>query len=352
MKTIPLTVTAVAALLSLPFVASFAAKDEEMKPRQAESDTPPAAERPPEEKPHPREQAEDRRTWLGVATTPVAPSLHRHLELADGFGVQIREVLEDSPAQKAGLRPTDVLVKFDDQRLTTPEHLSLLVRERAEGEKAPLTLIRKGKTETVSVTLGETDAATLTRRGFPPRGPADAPPRPPAFDHDDPRKWQESMKRYQDQWRDWMERREKKPTDRPPRRADGPRERVPHERKRDDEGRPPAVSVTPGFPVTVFGSEGVIKIDNQEGEVTITRREGEHHIEIRSADGDLIHEGEYDPERGTKGLPAAAREQLEVMKLDNLEVLVPRAGDPEKTSGPQESGEEKSEKDQDEDDIL
>ncbi|MAS95632.1 MAG: hypothetical protein CMO55_20720 [Verrucomicrobiales bacterium] len=264
------------------------------------------------------EKTSDTQTWLGVGTTPVASVLRDHLEIEEGFGIQIQQVMKDSPAAKAGLTENDILVKFEDQLLISPEHLSLLVKRLEKGENVSLTLIRKGAEQTVDVTLGGIKKDQLVRRGG-----FTNPHRPYGRD------WEEAMKRQQDHWQDMMQKqRPKNPA--PPKNE---------ESKRDESKRPPAVSVRPGFPVQVFGSEGVIKIDNQEGEVTITRKEGDHHIEIRDRDGKVVHEGAYDPEAGVESLPEAAREQLKTMKLDDLEVLAPRNSkkEPEKTSAPKPS---------------
>lgn len=268
------------------------------------------------------EKALDIRTWLGVGTTPVATVLRDHLEIEEGFGIQIQQVMEDSPAAKAGLSENDILTKFDDQLLISPEHLSLLVRRLEKGDNVTLTLIRKGAEETLDVTLGGIDEDQLVRRGG-----FGNPHRPQPYGRD----WEEAMKRQQDHWQDMMQRQRSKHP-KPSGNEDSKRESF----KRDESKRPPAVSVRPGFPVQVFGSEGVIKIDNQEGEVTITRKDGDHHIEIRDKDGEVVHEGDYDPESGVEGLPEAARKQLKTMKLEDLEVLAPRSKkeEPEKTSAP------------------
>lgn len=256
------------------------------------------------------------RTFLGVATSSVHPSLREHLDLDEGFGIQIEQVLENSPAGKAGLRKSDILILLDEQRLTGPEHLSLLVRTMKSGEKVTLSLIRKGKEQSLEVELGERAESEFGPVG---RGPN---PREP---------WRESMERNQDYWREWMERS----------RRGGPNlleseERA--ERPRMPEGRPPAVSVRPGFPVQVFGARGMVQIDNEEGELTIREKDGEHLIEIKNKEGETVYEGEFDPKEGVEGLPEKARDHLKRMKMDDLEVLFrsqPENDSTEETSAPQ-----------------
>ena len=276
-----------------------------------------SAQDSPKRKPAP--SYEDSRTWLGVATTTVAPSLRDHLELEEGFGVEIQDTMEGSPAEKAGLKKHDILVKFDDQMLISPEHLSLLVRRLKDGDQATLTVIRKGGEKTIDVTFEKTSMAKFK---------SIAPSHGGRFNHPNPKEWQDAMKRQQDHWQRMMERQHP-PHSTPPQKKE-------HSKKdKDSSGRPPAVSVKPGFPLQVFGSEGIIKIDNQEGEVTITQKDGEHHIEIRNKDGEEVYQGIYDPESGVSSLPEKAQDHLKKMKLDELEVLTPPA-DTENASCPVE----------------
>jgi hypothetical protein len=66
---------------------------------------------------------------------------------------------------------------------------------------------------------------------------------------------------------------------------------------------------------------GVVKIDNDHGDVTIVRTDDDHTIKINAADGKSIYDGPYDSAKGTEGLPKLAREHLRKMKLDDLKLL-------------------------------
>lgn len=277
------------------------------------------------------------RTWLGISTHPVEASLREHLELPEGFGIQVVEVMPDSPAAKAGLRGNDVVVRFDDQRLISPDHLSLLVREKHSGDHATLSLIRKGREESLEVTLGEADEAMFGPWGERPEW-SPGRPVPPDFGRDFGQ-WQEQIRRQQDeilrQQREWMEKwRHHQPGKLPePEHPEIP----PHLKEgKPGAGGPPHVSVSPGFPLHVFGSEGVLNIDNEKGELTLTRKNDDHHLVIKNDDGKVIYEGPFDPEKGVEGLPAPAREQLEIMKIDHLQIRVPEGPveKPEKTAEP------------------
>jgi serine protease Do len=97
------------------------------------------------------------RAYLGIGVEPLHPSLFGHLAelLHGGEGVRIVQVAEDSPADDAGLRPNDVLLRYDDQRIFTAEQLARLVSLDKPGREVTLGIIRSGKSKKVNVTLGE-----------------------------------------------------------------------------------------------------------------------------------------------------------------------------------------------------
>jgi len=92
---------------------------------------------------------------------------------------------------------------------------------------------------------------------------------------------------------------------------------------KDNPGKPPAIMVNPGYPLSVVGNAGIVKIDNPKGEVTITSDDEGRRITIKNEDGETVYEGPY--KDGPKSLPKEAQEQLKVMKLNNLQILMDRS---------------------------
>jgi putative serine protease PepD len=83
------------------------------------------------------------RAWLGVSTSDAAPR--------DGAVVQ---EVSGAPAQQAGLRPGDVILRFGDRSIATASDLGQAVNARKPGDTVKVEVQRDGSRETLSVTLG------------------------------------------------------------------------------------------------------------------------------------------------------------------------------------------------------
>jgi hypothetical protein len=101
--------------------------------------------------------------YLGVSTSPVSAQLASHLKLPAGFGLIVDHAQPGEPADKAGLKTHDVIVRFGDQKLVNAMQLGTLVRAQKPGDEIELTVIREGKETTVKAKLVEKEmpAATL-----------------------------------------------------------------------------------------------------------------------------------------------------------------------------------------------
>jgi serine protease Do len=99
--------------------------------------------------------------WLGITTREAPPVIASQLDLPKGTGLVVDMVIPESPAAAAGILANDVLTKLDDQILINPPQLAVLVRIKNAGDRVQLTLLRKGKTQTVSATLGEREVPDM-----------------------------------------------------------------------------------------------------------------------------------------------------------------------------------------------
>ena len=94
---------------------------------------------------------------LGVVMLPVPEVLASHLPdvINNERGVLVSEVMNDSAAEKAGLKKYDILVRFGDQDLFSPEQLMKLVRNEQPGNTIEIQYVRGGKLVSTQVKLGE-----------------------------------------------------------------------------------------------------------------------------------------------------------------------------------------------------
>ncbi len=110
------------------------------------------------------------RGWLGVVIQEVTADLADSFGLDRPRGALVAQVQEDSPAERAGLQASDVILGFNGKVIENSGDLPRLVGMAKPGTKIPLDVWRKGKTQTLSVALGELpaeeDAATKSSRSY------------------------------------------------------------------------------------------------------------------------------------------------------------------------------------------
>jgi serine protease Do len=94
------------------------------------------------------------RGWLGVAIQPLTQELAKSFGLTGTQGALVASVTDDSPAGRAGVKPGDVIVTFDGKTVEGPRTLPLLVANTPVGRTVPVVVLRDGKRETVTVTVG------------------------------------------------------------------------------------------------------------------------------------------------------------------------------------------------------
>jgi|Deesub1362A_J573_1020465.scaffolds.fasta_scaffold00268_25 serine protease Do len=95
------------------------------------------------------------RGWLGVTIQPVTKELAEQFKLKDEKGVLISDVLENSPAEKAGLKRGDIVIEYEGKEVEDPINLRNMVAGTPPGKKVKIKVIREGKEKTITVTIEE-----------------------------------------------------------------------------------------------------------------------------------------------------------------------------------------------------
>ena len=98
--------------------------------------------------------------WLGVMISPLSPEAREKLNLPKNQGLMVETVEPKSPAEKAGLKPDDVLLKANDKPLGDLRDMLKLVNEVKEG-KLTLDVLRDGKHETVVAMLAKRSSSDM-----------------------------------------------------------------------------------------------------------------------------------------------------------------------------------------------
>lgn len=88
---------------------------------------------------------------IGISATPLTKQLGDHFGVADGKGLLINNVRENSPAAKAGLKAGDVIVEVDGKAIAGDLELIRAINEKAEGS-ITITFVRDRNRQTVTVT--------------------------------------------------------------------------------------------------------------------------------------------------------------------------------------------------------
>lgn len=105
-------------------------------------------------------------SFLGVYTEDVSKENMGRYNLREVRGVGITQVAKDSPAEKAGLRKDDVILRFDGENVTSTKKLTRLVSEVAPDQSVRLAISRGGAEQEVSVTIGKRNESMNTGEGF------------------------------------------------------------------------------------------------------------------------------------------------------------------------------------------
>ena len=96
------------------------------------------------------------RGWIGVEPQNLSKELAESLNLPkDTTGVLISGVLEGGPADKAGMKPGDVLTQVNGQAVNDVVTLLNRIAQTGPGDEAKINLLRKGKAMTLKVQVGK-----------------------------------------------------------------------------------------------------------------------------------------------------------------------------------------------------
>jgi len=112
-----------------------------------------------------KEKGKITRGWLGLVIQKVTPDLAKSFGLKENRGALVAEVVEGSPADKAGIKQGDVIISFNGKEINEYTDLSRMAGLTRPGTKVRLELIRDMKKKEVEVEIGTFSSEAAVAKG-------------------------------------------------------------------------------------------------------------------------------------------------------------------------------------------
>jgi C-terminal processing protease CtpA/Prc len=93
--------------------------------------------------------------WIGIVVQDLNEKIAREAKLNSEEGAYVKEVLENSPADSAGIKEKDVIIELNRKKVFDSDDLVKIIRKTEPGTKVNLTVIRDGEKKTIEATVGK-----------------------------------------------------------------------------------------------------------------------------------------------------------------------------------------------------
>jgi len=113
--------------------------------------------------------------YLGIEFRDLSPKEAGALGLKWGEGIAVKDVVPESPAAKADIKPGDVIIEVAGAKVRASWELVNAVRSSSPGDELKLTILRDGKNQEITVTLGSPEEMPRSFRMRPPAMPPVSP---------------------------------------------------------------------------------------------------------------------------------------------------------------------------------
>jgi serine protease Do len=117
-----------------------------------------------------RDKGRVTRGWLGVSIQPLTPELARSFGSKDAKGVLVNEVMADSPAAKAGLKPGDILLEFEGRPMEGPGDLQRAVGFFSPDRSAKVKILRDQTEKVLEIKVGQAPDERQAQQQRPGQG--------------------------------------------------------------------------------------------------------------------------------------------------------------------------------------
>jgi serine protease Do len=104
----------------------------------------------------------EKRKYVGLYLEPLTGELLEFFAVKGDSGLLVNRLTKDGPAEKAGIKVGDVIVRADGRQVESVGGLSELIQDKKKGEKVKFEIIRDKKPISVEVEVGEEEASGLS----------------------------------------------------------------------------------------------------------------------------------------------------------------------------------------------
>lgn len=94
-----------------------------------------------------------KRPMIGVRGAEITAAAAQYYNIPQGF--LVKEIVEDGPAEKAGMAINDIIISVDGERTETMDEMSSIIYDHQVGDQVTITVWREGNEIDLTVTLGE-----------------------------------------------------------------------------------------------------------------------------------------------------------------------------------------------------
>jgi serine protease Do len=93
--------------------------------------------------------------WLGVSIQDITPKIAKKKDLKSDEGAYVNDVVENSPADSAGVKEGDVIVEFNGRKIDDADDLLKAVQKANAGSKTKIVVMRNNEKKSLDIAVGK-----------------------------------------------------------------------------------------------------------------------------------------------------------------------------------------------------
>jgi len=107
------------------------------------------------------------RGWLGVGIQDISDEVAEYYGIEEKIGVLVTEVFPGDPADKAGVKPKDIILSVNGKKVSTARELTGVIADTGAGDAVRIKVLRNGTTKTFKVKIAKREDAKVSDRRTP-----------------------------------------------------------------------------------------------------------------------------------------------------------------------------------------